>query len=269
VVAVSLKNKAALKGADVLLITGGEPIKLRGLIGGGARTIRSFVHRGGGYVGVCAGAVLGAQKAPTLDLAQEVRCVDDNLWWGSGLSGRVHLQKPPPESHAFAAMGRLSCAFGDKAIYEGGPLLAIDAPKERRHRRLTRREKELLDSQDASSSGPAAAEPLVFFDSDVSPWRPDRTASRLPEKGEMSGKIAALATQHGDGRVVLSSIHPELSSRSADALLLEDMCLFAAGMLPCDAVPPFSFEGGKRPCPRCLHMTSKPSCRKCGLDFRW
>ena len=54
---------------DVVLITGGEPLRLRKLIGGkGAQAIRRFVASGGSYVGVCAGAVLATQNAPTLDL---------------------------------------------------------------------------------------------------------------------------------------------------------------------------------------------------------
>merc|ERR1712046_4663 len=111
-----------------------------------------------------------------------------------------------------------------------------------------------------------ATEPLALFDSDVHPWRPDSSASRQPSKGDMSGAVAALASRHGIGRVVISSVHPELSKHESDALLLENMCLFAAGSssLISSREQLTSVPQIKRKCLRCGHRTSKESCRKCG-----
>ena len=44
---------------DVLLIKGGEPRRIRNSIGGKcANIIRKFISNGGGYIRICAGAVL-------------------------------------------------------------------------------------------------------------------------------------------------------------------------------------------------------------------
>ena len=66
-------DERVLARFDAVLITGGEPRRLRDRLSGrGASAIRAFVAAGGGYVGVCAGAVLATQKAPTLDCCR--RC---------------------------------------------------------------------------------------------------------------------------------------------------------------------------------------------------
>lgn len=265
-----LCDEGVLADADVLLITGGEPRRLRGLIGGGGATaIRTFVREGGGYVGVCAGAVLATRKAPTLELLPTVRCVDDNVWWASGLCGRVSLRQPESAGHS-PEVDVLSACFGDVGVYESGPLLAFDQPKQRRKKPSRRERESMADGSDGEDDEAVlATEPLALFDSDVRPWRPDRSASRLPSRGDMSGTVAALSSRHGSGRVVLSSIHPELSGRKSDKLLLENMCLFAAGSPSLGGAPvrPAPSPRGKRPCLRCGHRTSKRSCKRCGADL--
>ena len=79
---------------DVLLITGGEPRRIRNSIGGKcANIIRKFISNGGGYIGICAGAVLATRKSPTLDLLPMVKCINDNIWWASGIEGTVLLKR--------------------------------------------------------------------------------------------------------------------------------------------------------------------------------
>ena len=191
-------NDTQLACFDAVLITGGEPRRLRDRLGGqGASAIRAFIANGGGYIGVCAGAVLATRKAPTLDLMPTVRCINDNVWWASGLTGTVTLRRP---SHAFSdpADASLSAAFveGDAHAYQNGPLLRI---------------------KDRGTTAPMA---LALFSSEVEPWEPDIDKTP-PPRGQMEGAVAVVSGRHGLGRVLITSIHPEFLSDSA---LLEAMC---------------------------------------------
>jgi glutamine amidotransferase-like uncharacterized protein len=192
-------NDKELACFDAVLITGGEPRRLRDRLGGrGASAIRAFIASGGGYIGVCAGAVLATRKAPTLDLLPTVRCVNDNVWWASGLTGTVTLRRPT-QTFSDPVDASLSTAFieVDTHAYQNGPLLRI---------------------KDRSTTAPMA---LALFSSDVEPWEPDMDET-APPRGQMEGAVAVVLGRHGLGRVLITSVHPEFLS---DGALLETMCL--------------------------------------------
>lgn len=205
-------SEDVLANFDVIFITGGEPRRIRKCIGGkGASAIRKFIADGGGYVGVCAGAVLATQKAPTLDLLPFVRCIDDNIWWASGIEGDVILKRPP-KSHCSPIDKNLSLAFvpnkkGTIHAYHNGPLLRIKNVKNKSNKR----------SNDTK--------PIALFYGDVNPWNPDKSVTKQPQRGQMDGTIATVSGTYKNGRVVITSIHPEFLD---DNTLLETMCLYAS-----------------------------------------
>lgn len=206
---------------DAVLITGGEPRRLRDRLGGrGASAIRAFVAAGGGYIGVCAGAVLATQKAPTLDLLPAVRCVNDNVWWTSGIEGTVVLRGtrsavPDPADASIAA----AFVAGDAThAYHNGPLLRIAKGKTPR-RKPTRREQSEQEEMGAARAPTA----LALFAADVEPWAPD-PGETAPKRGQMNGTAAVVSGWHGLGRVLITSVHPEFLP---DGALLEAMCLHA------------------------------------------
>lgn len=215
---------------DVLLISGGEPGKIRGLIGGpGSAAIKAFCMSGGGYVGVCAGAVLATRKRPTLELLLDVRCFNDNVWWASGISGEVKLKRPPHGASVVEdeAAKSLAIEFVPDAgevwshSYFNGPLLDVDKSRRRRPKKLTCKER------DRPRQGTYV---LAVFDGDLS----QQLSSCGQFASEMDGKAALVVGQYGAGRVVISSTHPECgatSAKTAKGNLLEAMCLYAAGRM--------------------------------------
>jgi glutamine amidotransferase-like uncharacterized protein len=180
--------------ADIFIITGGEPYKIRGLLGGvGSKAIRQFVSNGGKYIGVCAGVVLATANRPTLDLLQGVQCVNDNIWRDSGLSGRVQLRSSAPMSMMKQVLTK------EKMCYLNGPLLKI--------------KKRYLD----------AIQILCQFQDYVVPWDPDVTKQE-PKKSDMIDSVAVLVGKYKDGIVLISSIHPEFTDT-----VLVDICLYIHG----------------------------------------
>ncbi len=181
--------------ADIFIITGGEPCKIRGLLGGvGSKAIRQFVSNGGKYIGVCAGAVLATTSRPTLDLLQGVQCVNDNIWRDSGLSGRVQLKSSVPVSSMLNHV-----LTKEKMCYLNGPLLKI----KKRH----------MDG----------IQILCRFHDYVVPWSPD-TKKQEPKKSDMIDSVAVLVGKYKDGVVLISSIHPEFTGT-----VLVDICLYVHG----------------------------------------
>jgi hypothetical protein len=71
-------SAAALEPTDVLLLPGGEPLAMKAALSGvGARAIRAHAKRGGGLIGICAGAVLCARgKGASLSLEARIRGLD-------------------------------------------------------------------------------------------------------------------------------------------------------------------------------------------------
>ena len=162
---------------DVVMLPGGSATKqTRGLGEAGRKKVRAFVAAGGGYVGVCAGAYVGASEPTRYGLGlAAVRCADTKHWRRGG-GQPVDTEATP----AFEALtGRKHKA--QRIFYMNGPLL-----------------------EEMEVEGLPAVEPLLTFVSDIH-------EGNAPA-GVMPGKLAALRTQFKKGRVVLFSVHPELTA---------------------------------------------------------
>ena len=198
-------HKLTNKNTDVLIIAGGEPrqIKIR-LKGNGSQAIRSFISNGGGYVGICAGAVLAIPKSPSLELLQYVKTVNDNVWWESGICGDVKL-KPCEEMvdriiEQNDAIESIRSKFNAANLfsYKNGPLLNIKQSKKK---------SALAPIPLATFHGP-----LHYTNQIIS----DELSS------EMNDSIAIILGTYNKGSVLISSIHPEYGD---DENLLSEMCI--------------------------------------------
>jgi len=117
-------QKTVLDCADVLILGGGEAVKMRDLIKPAVPHIHAWLQDGRrGLVGICAGAVVAsADPKRGLQLTQGVRLREDNLCAVAGLEGDVRIE---PVSSA------ISWLFLEGAIYfayENGPLLQAAGP---------------------------------------------------------------------------------------------------------------------------------------------
>merc|ERR1711988_1390754 len=167
------------------------------------------------------GAVLATQNAPTLDLLPSVRCINDN----DRQVGTKDLAAVQSLVEAFVPESDASPTHK----YLNGPLLSIGKPKGRRKHRNPQ------GAHDKQDHGlPTQPVAVATFVGDVTPWRPDKTLTRKPLRGEMDGTVAVAAGMYQSGRVVISSTHPEFEATadewcSQSALnILAEMCLWAA-----------------------------------------
>jgi len=157
-----------------VILPGGSATKQSGALGDlGRAKLKAFVARGGGYVGVCAGAYLAAVAPRRYGLGLAAVEVVDTRHWKRG-SGMVDLG-------ATADLEAITGRAGDlKMAYYNGPLLApVDEP------------------------GLKPVRPLAIFRSDIH--------ENGAPAGMMPGKLAIAATEFERGRVVLFSTHPELT----------------------------------------------------------
>jgi glutamine amidotransferase-like uncharacterized protein len=165
-------REGALDDFDVVIHPGGSGSKQAAALGeDGRKQVREFVKRGGGFIGICAGAYLASAHYPwSLDLLN-ARVVDREHWARGG--GEVQLRLPPAGQSAFSR---------DEEIvtiqYMQGPLLA---PADK---------KALPDY-----------ELLAAFETEV--------AKNGAPRGVMKGTTAIARGQFGTGRVVCFSPHPE------------------------------------------------------------
>lgn len=164
-----------LKDADVLVQPGGSGSKqAETLKPEGREAIRQFVNRGGGYVGVCAGAYL-ASADYTWSLHILNAKVIDRQHWARG-NGDVKVR--------MSEEGKRLLGVGDDvvtALYAQGPLLApADKP-------------EL-----------PAYQTLGTFETEI--------AEKDAPAGVMKGTTAFAAAPFGKGHVVCLSPHPERSA---------------------------------------------------------
>jgi glutamine amidotransferase-like uncharacterized protein len=165
-------REGVLDNFDVVIHPGGSGSKQAAALGeDGRKQVRQFVKRGGGFIGICAGAYLASSHYPwSLDLLN-ARVVDREHWARGG--GEVKLRLPPAGQTAFSL---------DKEIvtirYMQGPLLA---PADK---------KALPDY-----------ELLAAFETEV--------AKNGAPQGVMKGTTAIARGQFGTGRVVCFSPHPE------------------------------------------------------------
>lgn len=116
--ACDLQN-GQLDAADVLLLGGGEAVKMRDLLKPVAPNIRAWLQSGGrGLVGICAGAVVASSDSKRgLQLTMGVRLREDNLCAVAGLEGAALLEPCGPMGAWLFPTG------GIRFCYENGPLL--------------------------------------------------------------------------------------------------------------------------------------------------
>jgi glutamine amidotransferase-like uncharacterized protein len=173
----------ALEKFDVIIHPGGSGSgQAKSLGEAGREKVREFVKRGGGYVGVCAGAYLASAEYPWALKLLDARVVDDEHWARG--TGDVKLQ--------ITAAGRdaLSTKQTSPTVhYENGPLL-----------------------------GPAKRSEIPDFES-LATFETEIRKNDAP-KGVMLGTTAIARGTFGKGRVVCFSPHPE-KSRGCEAFLTE------------------------------------------------
>jgi len=190
---------------DVFIIAGGEPRRIRlELKGIGAQTIRKFISNGGGYVGICAGAVLAIPKAPSLDLLQYVKCVNDNIWWDSGICGDIKLKSCIKNTDEITntndIIKTITNRFNDMELfsYKNGPIL-----------RVKKMNKKSTLIPLATFSSPIYNANCVISDALLN---------------EINGSVAIIFGTYNKGSVIITSIHPEYEINSSNINLLEEMC---------------------------------------------
>jgi glutamine amidotransferase-like uncharacterized protein len=141
----------------------------------GRKAVRDFVNRGGGYLGVCAGAYLATNDYPwSLNLIN-ARVVDKQHWARG--KGTVKLRLSEKGSELLLQKGRELDIH-----YAQGPL-------------LSRRE---WDDPKVPSY-----ESLAIFTSEI--------AENGAPRGVMEGTSAIVRCEYGNGRVFCFSPHPELT----------------------------------------------------------
>ena len=160
-----------LEGYEVVIFTGGSGSKQAGTIGDkGREQVHQFVERGGGYVGICAGAYLACDGFPWG--LHVLNAKTPSPKWQRG-RGDVKLE--------FTDKGREVLGFptGQMDVhYANGPIL--------------------IEAGDASL---AKFEPLAFFRTEL--------AEHDSPKGVMVNSAAMVCGTYGKGRVLVSSPHPE------------------------------------------------------------
>jgi glutamine amidotransferase-like uncharacterized protein len=170
-----------LEGYDVVLLPGGSATGQNGAIGPAGRAqVVEFVAKGGGYVGICAGGYLAASEPRRYGLGLVAARVADTKHWKRG-EGMVKLSG---EEALKEVTGRAEDAF--TMLYANGPLL-----------------------EPMEVEGLPTVTPLLVFRSDMHKSGP---------AGVMPGKLAALSAEYREGRVVLFSVHPELTKGHGDML---------------------------------------------------
>jgi glutamine amidotransferase-like uncharacterized protein len=170
VLAEEIRNRA-LGEYDVLICPGGSGSgEGESLRDDGRNRVREFVKRGGGYIGICAGAYLASIEYPwSLGLLNAH--VLDRPHWDRGV-GNVELKVAMPGKNALS-IDTESCTIH----YENGPLLGP-----------------------GGKAGLADYELLASFDTEITQNAPS---------GTMKGTAAIVRGKFGDGRVVCFSPHPE------------------------------------------------------------
>jgi hypothetical protein len=160
-----------LENKDVVVFTGGSGSKEGTAIGdAGREAVKKFVERGGGYLGICAGAYLACSKFSWGLGLLNAQTVSQK--WRRGV-GEVQLEFTPAGQHLSTLP-----AENRPVHYANGPV---------------------IKSAGRTDLGPY--EPLAFFRTEL--------AENGTPAGAMVNTPAIVQGHFGKGRVVISSPHPE------------------------------------------------------------
>lgn len=176
---------AALDAFDVLIFPGGSGSKQAAAIGpDGREAVRAFVRRGGGYLGICAGAFLcSAHYRWSLDLIdthvftgmRQIEGVGRKAMWYRGEGATVKMQLTDRGKALFEGIGEHV-----EVRYHNGPIVS---PK--------------------NDPNLAPYTTLAHFRSEQVLYP--------PQKGTMVDTPAIVSGTYGKGRVISISPHPESS----------------------------------------------------------
>lgn len=165
-------RQGALANFDVIAQGGGRAsLQAEALGDDGKEKIREFLRKGGGYVGICAGAYLAASDRPYYLRIINARVVDREHWARGG--GDVQIR--------FTDEGKVDLRQDAPVVqirYNQGPLLA----------------------RDSQGDLPSYTE-LAVYETEI--------AKKGAPEGVMKGTSAMISAPFGNGRVFLSSPHPE------------------------------------------------------------
>jgi glutamine amidotransferase-like uncharacterized protein len=165
-------RNGGLENFDVLAQGGGRAsLQADALKEDGREKIREFLRRGGGYVGICAGAYLAAADRPYYLRIINAKVIDREHWARGG--GDVQIR--------FTNEGKRDLEQDSQIVqirYNQGPLLA----------------------RDAQADLPTYTE-LAVFETEI--------AKKGAPQGVMKGTSAMISATFGKGRVFVSSPHPE------------------------------------------------------------
>ncbi|NQU21968.1 MAG: succinylglutamate desuccinylase/aspartoacylase family protein [Candidatus Nealsonbacteria bacterium] len=167
---------------DVVIFPGGSGSKEAAALGeAGCKAVREFVHAGGGYVGICAGAFLATAKydwslallsAKTFTGKRHIPGVGEQSMWFRG-SGTVKMELTE------AGKAILGDVQGPIEIrYANGPIVSPFAV-----------------------DGLPPYVPLAIFRTEISKYK--------PQQGTMINTPAIIAAPFGKGRAMAVSPHPE------------------------------------------------------------
>ncbi len=179
-------HSEALARFDVVIFSGGSGSQQAESIGrSGAKAVRRFVRRGGGYVGICAGAFLcSAHYDWSLDLidtrvftgSRTIEGVGRKQMWYRGGWADVRMEMTDAGRQVFEQTPE----FVD-VRYHNGPIVS---PK--------------------GHPGLEPYEVLAYFRTETSRYP--------PQKGTMVDTPAIVTGRFGDGRVISISPHPEATN---------------------------------------------------------
>jgi putative intracellular protease/amidase len=194
-------REGVLDQFDVVVFPGGSGSKQAAAVGdAGLRSVSAFVRKGGGYVGICAGAFLAAANydwslalldAKTFTGNREIPGVGTRSMWFRG-TGAVTIELTD------AGREILGDIEGEIALrYANGPILSPAGREEL-----------------------PAYVPLAYFRSEISKYP--------PQEGTMIHAPAIVAAELGAGRVLAISPHPEATEGLED--LVRRAVAWAAGV---------------------------------------
>lgn len=182
-------RNGVLDRSDVLIQPGGSGSAQGKALGDEGRdTVRKFVKRGGGYVGICAGSYLSSSHY-TWSLGLINAKVLDTPHWNRG-HAQLKVELTPLGKEILGDHFASSVQSADgvlTVLYASGPVLAPD------------------DTPD-----PSAFQPLAYYRSEIT--------AKGGEEGIMVNSPAIVAGHFGQGRVISCSPHPEQTAGLEDVI---------------------------------------------------